>query len=357
MIKEPKKKKLNLALQGGGAHGAFTWGVLDAILESKVFDIEGISATSAGSMNAVVMASGYLDSKEEGARAALENFWSDVSNASAAFCPASSGLAASFENLPQFFGGWGSDGLNSATHFLNLMSQNLSPYQFNPFNYNPLLDILKKQVDFDRIRENKDFELYVTATNVRTGDARIFKTDELTVDMVMASAALPNIFQAVKVGKDHFWDGGFVGNPSLWPLFYDTDICDILIVHVNPLMRKELPTDAPSIENRLNEITFNSALLKELRAISFVQKLLDRDMLKDEHKHKYKDILIHAIRAEDAMSNYDLSSKYDTSWAFLNKLKDQGHAAGKKWIKDNFENIGKVSTIDIAKDYLGQNAS
>ncbi len=357
MTKEVKKKKLNLALQGGGAHGAFTWGVLDAILESKVFDIEGISATSAGSMNAVVMASGYLEGGEDGARAALEKFWHEVSDASAAFCPASSGLASSFENLPQFFGGWGTESINNATHFLNLMSQNLSPYQFNPFNYNPLLDILKDQVNFDAIQKNKDFALYITATNVRTGDARIFKTEELTADMVMASATLPNIFQAVKIGKDHFWDGGYVGNPSLWPLFYDTEICDILIVHVNPLVRKELPMDAPSIENRLNEITFNSALLKELRAISFVQKLLERDMLKDEHKHKYKDVLIHAVRAEDAMSKYDLSSKYDTSWAFLTKLKKQGHAAGKKWIKENLEHVGKVSTIDIAKDYLGQSAS
>ena len=354
MTGKKHQKKINLALQGGGAHGAYTWGVLDALLESELFDFEGISATSAGSMNAVVMVAGYLEGKEEGARKALNAFWREVSDSASVFCPASSNLTSSFGRLPDFFSGWSADSINNATHFLNLMSQNLSPYQFNPFNLNPLQEIIEDQVDFERIRKTKEFQLFITATNVKTGDARIFKTQELTPSMVMASAALPNIFQAVQIEQDIFWDGGYVGNPSLWPLCYEVETRDILIVHVNPLVRNEWPKDAPSIENRLNEITFNASLLKELRAISFVQKLLGREMLKMEYQEKYKDILIHAIRAEDAMSHYDLASKYYTSWTFLHRLKNEGREAAKKWIEENADSVGHHSTIDIKTDYLEQ---
>lgn len=357
-------KKINLALQGGGAHGAFTWGVLDKLLEKECFDIEGISATSAGSMNAVVMVAGWIENGKDGARTYLEKFWKDVSDTGNVFSPVE-------QSIPDWVGNWGkgwtnqwsklwdtpwakgwADQKNNAAHFMNLLSQNISPYQFNPFNINPLKNILDDLVDFEKIRTQKDMQLFITATNVKTGDARIFKNEELTADMVLASSALPNIFQAVEVDGDFFWDGGFVGNPSLWPLFYGIECHDILIVHVNPLVRDDIPKDAPSIENRLNEITFNTSLLKELRAISFVQKLLDRNMLKDEHKNKYRDVLIHAIRAEESMSKLDLSSKFDTSWGFLVGLRDAGREMAENWIDRNHKNVGKKSTIDIARDYL-----
>ncbi|MCB1551107.1 MAG: patatin-like phospholipase family protein [Alphaproteobacteria bacterium] len=353
-------KKINMALQGGGAHGAFTWGVLDEFLKQDGLDFEGISATSAGSMNAVVMAHGLITGGNDAARQALEDFWHKVSEAGSVFSPVapnafSSSFVSPFSAMADMFSAWQgewNEGRNNAAHFINLMSQNISPYQFNPFNINPLLDILKDMVDFKKIRTNKDVQLFITATNVQTGDARIFKTEELTADMVMASAALPNVFRAVKVDGDYFWDGGFVGNPSLWPLFYEVDSNDVLIVHVNPLVRNEIPKEAPEIENRLNEVTFNASLLKELRAISFVQKLLSHDMIKEEYKSKYRDVLIHAIRAEDAMSELDLSSKFDTSWPFLKQLRDQGQQAAKDWLKNNYDAIGKKSTIDITRDYL-----
>lgn len=340
------QKKINLALQGGGAHGAFTWGVLDAFLERDCFDFEGISAASAGSMNAVVLTQGLIDGGPEKARANLDKFWTRVSETGAVFSPVS--CAQDF--LPQWAAGM--SGMGAAMHFMNLMAQNLSPYQFNPFNLNPLKTILGDLVDFKKLRKFEGVELFISATNVRTGAPRIFTSPELTCDMVLASAALPNIFQAVKVENEYYWDGGYVGNPSLWPLFYEVDTKDVMILHVNPIVREEIPQDAPAIENRLNEITFNASLLSELRAIAFVQKLLDRNMLKDEHRAKYKDVLVHAIRAESAMGKLDLASKFDTSWVFLSGLKQQGRKMANEWMDAHFDQVGQTSTIDISSEYL-----
>jgi NTE family protein len=232
------------------------------------------------------------------------------------------------------------------------MAQNISPYQFNPLNLNPLRDILDDMVDFNAIRQNADFKLFITATNVRTGASRIFNTLELSRDMVLASAALPNVFQAVEIEGESYWDGGYVGNPSLWPLFYDTEGHDLLIVHVNSILRNETPKDALSIEDRVNEITFNSAMLKEMRAIAFVQKLLHRGMLKEEYRAKYRDVLMHAIRAEDSMRNFSMATKFDTSWAMLSKLHQAGRSSAQQWVTANFDKIGKESSIDLEADYL-----
>ncbi|MBL8640265.1 MAG: patatin-like phospholipase family protein [Alphaproteobacteria bacterium] len=363
-------KKLNLALQGGGAHGAFTWGVLDEFLRQGNLDFEGISATSAGSMNAVIMTQGLITGGVEGAREALEQFWRTISDVGSVFTPVSLNspqvpnfFSPFLSPVPNFLTNWQKewsknfengwrDGRNQASQFVNLLSQNISPYQFNPFNYNPLRTILEDMVDFEKIRATKEVQLFITATNVQTGDDKIFRTPELTCDMVLASCALPTIFQAVEVDGQYYWDGGYVGNPSLWPLFYEVSADDVLIVHVNPLIREEIPKNAPAIENRLNEITFNSALLKELRAISFVQKLLQENMLKEQFRSRYRDVLVHAIRAEESMSALDLSSKYDTSWDFLLSLRDQGRAQAKHWLKAHFKDIGQTSTINIARDYF-----
>lgn len=344
-----KPKKINLALQGGGSHGAFTWGVLDALLEDGRFDFEGISATSAGSMNAVVMAAGFLEGGADGARDALKKFWRKVSDAGAVFSPAQNMVSESpfADYIPKWM-----TGENPAMQFMNAMAQNISPYQFNPMNFNPLRDILNDLVDFEKLRKTKEFKLFITATNVRTGSARIFTTGELDCNMVMASAALPNVFQAVEIGGDAYWDGGYVGNPSLWPLFYETEGHDLLIVHVNPIIHQGIPKDALSIEDRVNEITFNSAMLKEMRAIAFVQKLLHQNMLKDEYKKKYRDVLIHAIRAEDVMRSFGMTTKFDTSWGVLNKLFEAGRKCAKEWTSTNFDKIGKVSSVDLEADYL-----
>ena len=344
-----KQKKINLALQGGGAHGAFTWGVLDALLEDGRFDFEGISATSAGSMNAIIMIAGFLENGEIGAREYLKKFWRKVSDAGAVFCPVQN--SASENPFSDFMPKWMTSE-NPAMQFMNAMAQNISPYQFNPMNFNPLRGILEDMVDFKAIRQSKDFKLFITATNVRTGSARIFTTDELNCQMVMASAALPNVFQAVEIDGEAYWDGGYVGNPSLWPLFYDTEGHDLLIVHVNPILHQGIPKDALSIEDRVNEITFNSAMLKEMRAIAFVQKLLHQNMLKEEYRKKYRDVLIHAIRAEDVMKNFSAATKLDTSWGVLSKLCEAGRQSAKDWITENFDKIGKVSSVDLELDYL-----
>lgn len=345
LSKTTSKKKINVALQGGGAHGAFTWGVLDYLLEDNRLDFEAVSATSAGSMNAVVMVHGLMEGGAIGARKNLEMFWHKVSNAGAVFCPTQN--TKSTPSLMNFMPMW-----SGAESFMNAIAQSYSPYQFNPLNYNPLSDILDEMVDFKSVQKNEDIKLFITATNVRTGDAQIFKTEELTRDMVLASAALPNIFQAVTVDGEFYWDGGYMGNPSLWPLCYEVEAHDLLIVMVNSLVRDDLPKEAATISDRLNEITFNGAMLKELRAISFVQKLIRRDMLKDEYKEKYREILIHAIRADDVMRDFGWKSKLDTSWPFLCHLRDEGRKAARKWCKNNFEMIGAKSTVDIDRDFL-----
>lgn len=359
--KKVKQKKINLALQGGGSHGAFTWGVLDALLEDGRFDFEGISATSAGSMNAVIMAAGFMEGREDGAREYLRQFWRKVSDSGSVFCPSSSltenNPFASFIPkwmTPEWFGmgNLGASAENSAMQMMGMLSQNISPYQFNPLNLNPLRDILDEMVDFAALRKNKDFKLFITATNVRTGGSRIFTSKELTRDMVLASAALPNVFQAVEIDGESYWDGGYVGNPSLWPLFYETEGIDLVIVHVNSIVQNVIPKDAMNIEDRVNEITFNSAMLKEMRAIGFVQKLLERDMLKPEYRNKYKDVLMHAIRAETVMRDFGMMTKLDTSWPLLSRLFEAGRKTAQEWVVDHFDKIGVESTVNLEKDYL-----
>jgi NTE family protein len=351
--KKPTKsvapKKINIALQGGGAHGAFTWGVLDAFLEDGRLDFEAISATSAGSVNAVAMLQGLTIDGNDGGRKMLEKFWRAVSEAGAVFSPVQQ-IAA--ENpFGDFFPRWAS-AENAAYPFFNVIAKNLSPYQFNPLDFNPLRDILGRLIDFKGLQQNCEAKLFLTATNVRTGDARVFTTPEITREVVLASAALPTVFQAVEIDGEAYWDGGFVGNPSLWPLYYDVESNDVMIVHVNPIVRSEIPRDAMTIEERLNEITFNSAMLKELRAIAFVQKLVKNNMLRADVKHNYREVLLHAVRAEHALTKLSLSSKFDTSWPFLTKLRDAGRKAAQDWMTAHFTDIGRISTVNIEHDYL-----
>ncbi len=330
-----EKKTLNLALQGGGSHGAFTWGVLDEFLSDGRVQFEGITATSAGSMNAVIMLQGLMREGPEHARALLEEFWRRVSQANAVF---------GFPGLQP--------DASLAFNWFESLTQFASPYQLNPFNLNPLRDILNDMVDFKAMAACKEGKLFICATHVESGNADIFENHELSVDVLLASAALPQLFQAVEIGGRHYWDGGYMGNPALWPLFYDTQSRDILIVHVNPIVREAVPKDAVSIENRLNEISFNSAMLKDIRAIAFVKKLIESDMLKDEFKDHYKDILLHAIRTEKVMADLPHSSKFNTSWDFLTNLRDLGRAEAKTWLRYNFKNVGVKSSVDIQRDYL-----
>ncbi|MFK7840499.1 MAG: patatin-like phospholipase family protein [Bdellovibrionales bacterium] len=349
--KEPTEKTVNLALQGGGAHGAYTWGILDYFLEDGRLDFEGVSATSAGAMNAAALAYGKSKGGRDKAREVLEDFWRDISRTGQVFSPVKRTPFELSSGLNPFMPNWGMANSAAFALFENF-THTLSPYQFNPLNFNPLKDVLERRIDFDEVHACNCLRLFITATDVQTGTAKVFENEDVDIEVLLASAALPFLFQAVEIKDRFYWDGGYMGNPSLWPLFYHAKSRDIIMVHVNPLEREEIPKESYTIENRINEITFNASLLKELRAIDFVKKLINEDMLKDEYKDRYKDILFHAIRSDEKMCNLSIASKFDTDWNFLLHLRDLGREQGKLWLENHFDDIGKQSSIDIQRDYL-----
>lgn len=324
-------KPISLALQGGGAHGAFTWGVLDAILEDGQLDPKAITATSAGAINACAFAMGRVRGGTDGAREALEEVWRAVSRAGGPFKPVTAN-------------GW--------FPLLDALNRVFSPYDVNPFNFDPLTDILREHIDFDAVHACEETDLFIAATDVETGRARVFKDGEVTLDAVRASATLPFIHQAVEIKGVPYWDGGFTGNPALWPLFYADTPADLVIVHINPMHRAGTPKSAEDIMNRANEITFNASLLAELRAIAFVKRLIGEDLLVDPGKARLRDILVHSVKADTALESYPASSKYDTRWSFLTELRDQGREAGFAWLETCARDIGQRSTIDLRTEFL-----
>ncbi len=335
-------KPINLALQGGGAHGAFAWGVLDRLLEDGRLAVEGISATSAGAMNAVVLADGLRRGGREGAREALARFWRAVSDAASWSSP--------FQQLP-WMKGWGGHTLEHSPFYLmtDLMLRVFSPYQFNPFNFNPLRQVLEEQVDFDALRTFSPIKLYLCATNVETGKVRIFERHEISPDAVLASACLPFLFQAVEIDGEHYWDGGYVGNPAIFPLIYHCDCRDVLMVHINPIVRKGVPTTAAEILNRINEVSFNSSLMREMRAIAFVTGLIQRGKLAAD---EMKELYVHSLRADEIMVELGVSSKLNADWDFLCQLRDQGREQASLWLAANFAAVGKQSSVDIREAFL-----
>ena len=233
-----------------------------------------------------------------------------------------------------------------------MMTGAISPYQWNPFNWNPFREALEKTVDFERLRAGAGTKLFLAATNVETGKARIFTTPEVTADVVMASSCLPFLFHAVEIEGQHYWDGGYMGNPVLYPLFYDTRSRDVIIVHINPIERAGVPRLAHEIEDRLNEITFNASLIKELRAIAFVQKLLADGWLKADFKGKLKNVLMHSVRADKALSHLSVPSKFQLDWSFLEDLRERGRATGREWLDENYRHLGRRSSVDLRKEFL-----
>ncbi|WP_422020366.1 patatin-like phospholipase family protein [Roseibium sp.] len=332
-------KKINLALQGGGAHGAFTWGVLDWFLEDSRFELDGITGTSAGAMNAVVLASGLEVGGEEGARATLEAFWREVS-AEARTSPIQR------SPLDVLLGHWSLDYSPSYLYF-DVLSRFASPYEFNPLNFNPLRDIVERTVDFEKVHCCSGLKLFIAATNVFTGKIRVFSEKEVTLDAVMASACLPQLYQAVEIDGEPYWDGGFMGNPPLYPLFYETETSDVVLIQINPIERREVPRTAREIVNRLNEITFNSTLLRELRAIDFVTRLIEEGKL---DRKEYTKVHLHRIAAEE-LKPLQASSKLNAEWDFLTHLRDVGRQTAKDWLDRHFDDIGERSTIDLRKEF------
>ncbi len=340
-------KKINLALQGGGAHGAFAWGVLDKILEDGRLSIDGLSATSAGAMNASVYAYGMMTGGREGSRAALDGFWRDLSQISKPLkhfpcSPMDQWIASMNMDYP------------IAYFMFESFSRMMSPYQFNPLNINPLRDLLARHVDFDALTACESVRLYICATNVKTNRIKIFNNQEVTVDAVMASACLPMLFQAVEIDGEHYWDGGYMGNPPLYPLFYKTKTDDMVILHINPIERDDVPTAPHEIMNRVNEVSFNSSLLRELRAVAFIQKMLDEGWIKDEFRCNitHETFYMHSIRADKEMSEYSVASKFMPDWGFLCQLKEKGREAATRWLDQHYDDIGKRSTLDLRHEYL-----
>lgn len=334
-------KTINLALQGGGAHGAFAWGVLDRLLEDERVAFEGISATSAGAMNAVTLAYGMTVGGREGAKKALMQFWRRVAHAGmiSPLQPTWFERAQhnhSLENSPAFV-------------WFDIITRLSSPYQFNPLNYNPLRQVLEQSVDFEMLREKSALKLFLSATNVRTGKVKIFGNEEISADAVLASACLPFLFQAVSIKGEDYWDGGYMGNPAIFPLIYKCESRDIVVVHINPIERDETPTTARDILNRINEISFNSSLMREMRAIAFVTKMIDDGTI-DEGKMKR--MLIHAVEGQDFMRELGVSSKMNADWEFLTHLRDVGRERAEQWLEANFDALNKQGTVDLTSMYL-----
>jgi NTE family protein len=340
----PEPRPLNLALQGGGAHGAFAWGILDRLLEDGRFTFEGIAATSAGSMNAVALAQGLLDGGPDGARASLDGFWRAVSEAGRLYSP----IRRLPWETPQ---GWQFEPPASFALF-DAVTRVISPYQFNPLNLNPLRDILDARIDFAALREASPVKLFLNATNVRNGRGRIFRNHQLSAEAVMATACLPFLYQAVEIDGEAYWDGGYVGNPALYPLFYECVCGDVLLLPLNPLECVDVPTTGAEITDRINEVSFNASLLAELRAVAFVQKLIERDWLTEEAKERYRFVRVHVIRADKALGELGASTKFAWEWPFLSGLRDSGRAAAEWWLAEHGDDVGTRAGVDLKAMFL-----
>jgi NTE family protein len=351
--------RINLALQGGGSHGAFTWGVLDALLDDGRIDLEGISGTSAGAMNAVALAHGFAASqgkpraaRHDAARQALDSFWNGIIDMGALSPALSKMQRAPFGILFGLMGGgnWSTKLWTDA--MTRYWSNTLSPYQSNPFDINPLKDFLERQVDFERLAAAAHPgtpKVFVVATRVTSGKAEVFSGKRLTASAVMASACLPMVFQAVEIDGDPYWDGGYSGNPAIHPLIYNCSSRDIVLVQINPIQRDKLPTRPGEIMNRMTEITFNAALIAEMRAIDFVKRLLAEGKLDAAH---YKDVLMHRIDGGQALEKFTADTKSSTDKGLIHSLRDLGIVCGKDWLDKRFDALGVKSTVNIARDYL-----
>ncbi len=334
------KKVINLALQGGGAHGAFAWGVIDRLLEEKSIEIEGIVGTSAGAMNAAVTAYGLSIGGNEGAREALRTFWRKVSEASAKGPLKPTPMDKMFAKSP------GSLEMSPGFMFMDFISRVFSPYQLNPSNANPLRDVISEVVDFDKIHAAKKVKLFICASNVMTGRLRVFDKTDVSVDAVLASACLPFMFQAVVIDGQSYWDGGYMGNPPIYPIIYNCESKDVLIVQLNPINIPEVPTTAQAILDRVNTLSFNSSLMREMRAIHFVTSLIDRGF---DDGGRLKRMLLHTVDAEDQLNKLGVSSKLNADWEFLTWLFELGRERGAKFLDEHYDKLNVDSSTDINK--------
>ncbi len=337
------RKHINLALQGGGAHGAFTWGVLDRLIRDKRIYIDGLSGTSAGAINATVFAHGFIKGGRQGACDALAAFWKAVSDQTSKV--PGQDFARMFSS-PE--GRWNVDS-SPAFIMADYLTRMFSPYQLNPMDYNPLRDILAEQVDFAALRRRKEIKLFVAATNVRTCKLRVFTTAEMHVECLLASACLPLTFRAVEFQGEQYWDGGYLANPPIAPLIHECVSKDVVIIQINPMNRADVPTSSREILNRINEISFNATLAREMSGIATISKLIEDGKLHDTPFHK---VNFHMIVAEEEMSHLGASSKFNADWDFLRYLYELGVSTTETWLEEHYDHLERETTLDLVKTYI-----
>lgn len=331
-----KTRRLNLALQGGGSHGAFTWGVLDRLLEEKDLEIVGISGTSAGAVNGVALVYGLIIGGPEQARKTLESVWWENSKM-ALFSPFKQTLLDRIKSP-------GNIDNNILFAIGNILTPLLSPYQCNPLNINPMESVLNKVIDFSVIQKNDRYKLFLSATNIRTSKVKVFPNSEITVDSVLASSCLPQVFQAVEIEGERYWDGGYLGNPAMFPLFEHTDCKDLLVVQIDSTDYRIIPKTPSDIMDRVTSVSFNSSLMREMRAINFVNKIVEKGF--DDGGNLQK-INIHLIRPEETMAELNMSSKVNADWGFLTYLRDCGRMKADAWLQENYRLVGVRSSCDV----------
>ena len=334
-MKFSRRKVITLALQGGGALGALTWGVLDRLLEEPKLKIEAISSTSAGAINAAALASGYAKGGREGARKCLDVFWSSVGTASYSI-GSSTGVHTALLPNPQ--------------KLLLGLTRYFSPYQLNPFDINPLRDIVAKVVDFDAVQSRRAIRLFVGATRVRTGTLRLFVNRELTSDALLASACLPTLHHAIEIDGEPYWDGGYSGNPAVYPLIYRCKTPSILVVMLQPLTREDPPTSAQAIRSRLTEFQFNSSFLREMRSIALAKQAIEAQWLPiGRLERRFKKLNFHLIETDDLLARLSVEKAANADLGFLLKLKEEGRTRAGTWLEKHFDQVGGQSSINLSK--------
>ncbi len=343
----PRRTTVSLALQGGGAHGAFTWGVLDALLEDGSLGFEGVSGTSAGAMNAVCLAQGLMTGGRDGAREALARFWTAVGESS----PFADGTPGSEGEPPT---------IPAALKLMLQWTDYLSPEQMNPFDLNPLRDIVAAQIDFERLRVHCPVKLFIAATHANSGKLRLFQNRELSVEALLASACLPNIHRTVTIAGEPYWDGGYSANPAVFPLFYDCAAADILLVLLAPLHFGETPDSATDIRARLRELGFSATFLREMRMFAHLRERVGESRLPawlqawipiGQLEQRVRQVRFHAVSADAVLGELPAETKLAASLPFFQRLRDDGREHARAWLAANRAAVGRRSTLDLAKVY------
>lgn len=336
--KEAQPPLLNLALQGGGAHGAFTWGVLDALLEDGRFRFEGISGTSAGAMNAVALAHGWLMGGADGARQSLADFWEGVA------------LMAPAEMVPPILD---SSIPAAGMSWMMQLTRWFSPYQLNPLDLNPLRDLIEDLFDFEQLREQCPFQLYVAATHANSGHLKLFRNYDLSADALMASACLPTMHHAIMINGEPYWDGAYAANPAVFPLFRYSESRDVLLVLLTPLQHDRTPRGAEEIQQRTLELGFNSAFMREMRLLAAMRDMAEESgWLSGTLEQHLRTARFHMIESEEALGGLSFVTKISANQAFLHKLRDAGRTVTLRWLTVQSSAVGHRSSLDIHKMFL-----